>query len=142
VTVFYGVLDPVTGALTYCNAGHNPPYFLGSQNGSDPIPLEKTGFPIGIDEDATWERSEVTMNPGDVLVLYTDGVPDAQDIDGDFFKQESLVKVVQEHLGESAEMLQRSILDAVYDFVGDAPPFDDITLMVLRRNLQKEPPEK
>jgi serine phosphatase RsbU (regulator of sigma subunit) len=142
VTAFFGILEPASGMLTYCNAGHNPPYFLGSQNGSDPIPLEKTGFPIGIDEDATWERSEVTMNPGDVLVLYTDGVPDAQDIDGDFFKQESLVKVVQEHLGESAEMLQRSILDAVYDFVGDAPPFDDITLMVLRRNLQKEPPEK
>jgi len=141
VTAFFGVLDPASGKLTYANAGHNPPYFLGDQNGCDPIPLEKTGFPIGIDEDATWERSEIAMNPGDVLVFYTDGVPDAQNIDGNFFKQESLVKVVQEHLGETAEHLQKSILDAVYDFVGDAPPFDDITLMVLRRDPQEETPE-
>ena len=141
VTAFFGVLDPATGELTYCNAGHNPPYFLGNQNGCDPIPLEKTGFPIGIDEDATWKRAQIGINPGDVLVLYTDGVPDAQNLEGDFFKQDALVKVVQEHLGETAETLQKSILDAVYDFVGDAPPFDDITLMVLRRDLNEESPE-
>jgi len=140
VTAFFGVLDPATGALTYCNAGHNPPYFLGNQNGCDPIPLEKTGFPIGIDEEATWERAQIEIQPGDVLVLYTDGVPDAQNLEGEFFKQEALVKIVQEHLDESAEMLQKSILDAVYDFVGDAPPFDDITLMVLRRDAQEESP--
>jgi serine phosphatase RsbU (regulator of sigma subunit) len=135
VTAFFGVLDPATGLMTYCNAGHNPPYFLGDRNSCEPHPLTKTGLPIGIDEDTTWERAEITMLPGDVLVLYTDGVPDAQNLDGDFFKQESLVHVIQEHLGESAEMLQKSILDAVYDFVGDAPPFDDITLMVLRRDI-------
>jgi serine phosphatase RsbU (regulator of sigma subunit) len=135
VTAFFGVLDPATGLMTYCNAGHNPPYFLGDRNSCEPHPLTKTGLPIGIDEDTTWERAEITMLPGDVLVLYTDGVPDAQNLDGDFFKQESLVQVIQEHLGESAEMLQKSILDAVYDFVGDAPPFDDITLMVLRRDI-------
>ena len=140
VTAFFGVLDPATGELTYSNAGHNPPYFLSSQNGCDPSPLERTGFPIGIDEDATWDRSEIQMDPGDVLVLYTDGVPDAQNQDGDFFKQESLVEVIQDHLGESAEALQKSILDAVYDFVGDAPPFDDITLMVLQRDLQEKTP--
>ena len=135
VTAFFGVLDPATGLMTYCNAGHNPPYFLGDRNSCEPHPLTKTGLPIGIDEDTTWERAEITMLPGDVLVLYTDGVPDAQNLDGDFFKQESLVQVIQEHLGESAEMLQKSILDAVYDFVGEAPPFDDITLMVLRRDI-------
>jgi len=135
VTAFFGVLDPATGLMTYCNAGHNPPYFLGDHNSCEPHPLTKTGLPIGIDEDTTWERAEITMLPGDVLILYTDGVPDAQNIAGDFFKQESLVQVIQEHLGESAETLQKSILDAVYDFVGEAPPFDDITLMVLRRDI-------
>jgi len=140
VTAFFGVLDPATGALTYSNAGHNPPYFLSDQNGFDPIPLDKTGFPIGIDEDATWERAQIEMQPGDVLIFYTDGVPDAQNLEGEFFKQESLVKIVQDHLGESAELLQKSILDAVYDFVGDAPPFDDITLMVLRRDANEETP--
>ena len=138
VTAFFGVLDPSTGAMTYSNAGHNPPYFISHQNGCEPIPLEKTGFPIGIDEDATWQRAQIEVQPGDVVVLYTDGLPDAQNMDGDFFKQESLVHIIQEHLGESAETLQRSILNAVYDFVGDAPPFDDITLMILRRDLGEE----
>jgi sigma-B regulation protein RsbU (phosphoserine phosphatase) len=104
--------------------------------------LEKTGFPIGIDEEATWERSEIEMKLGDVLVLYTDGVPDAQNSAGEFFKEDALVAVIQEHLGESAEMLQGSILTAVYDFVGDAPPFDDITLMVLQRDVQEEASEQ
>ncbi len=139
VTVFFGVLDPVSGTLTYSNAGHNPPYFLSSQNSCEPIALEKTGFPIGIDEDATWQRSQIEFNPGDVVVLYTDGVPDAQNITGDFFKQESLVNIIQDHLGESAEKLQQSILNAVYDFVGDAPPFDDITLMILQRDEEETP---
>ena len=101
--------------------------------------MEKTGFPIGIDEDATWERAQIDLYPGDVIVLYTDGVPDAQNFTGDFFKQESLVGVIQEHLGESAENLQNSILNAVYNFVGDAPPFDDITLMILRRDEEETP---
>jgi serine phosphatase RsbU (regulator of sigma subunit) len=141
VTAFFGVLDPVLGTLTYSNAGHNPPYFLGYENGCTPIALEKTGFPIGIDEDATWQRAEIQINSGDVVVLYTDGVPDAQNVEGDFFKEESLVRIIQEHLGESAEMLQQSILNAVYDFVGDAPPFDDITLMILQRDVKDETPE-
>jgi serine phosphatase RsbU (regulator of sigma subunit) len=140
VTAFFGVLDPVLGTLTYSNAGHNPPYFLGYENGCTPIALEKTGFPIGIDEDATWQRAEIQINSGDVVVLYTDGVPDAQNVEGDFFKEESLVRIIQEHLGESAEMLQQSILNAVYDFVGDAPPFDDITLMILQRDVKDETP--
>jgi serine phosphatase RsbU (regulator of sigma subunit) len=134
VTAFFGVLDPVSGELTYCNAGHNPPYFISNKNGCEPLPLHKTGFPIGIDNEATWERAQVDVQPGDVLVLYTDGVPDAQNESGDFFKEESLVSVIQENLGQSAEEMQKSILDAVYDFVGDAPPFDDITLMVLSRD--------
>ena len=74
------------------------------------------------------------MHPGDVLVLYTDGVPDAQNHAGEFFREASLVEVIKESLGESAEALQKSILDAVYEFVGDAPPFDDITLMVVVRD--------
>jgi len=139
VTAFFGVLDPVSGSLTYSNAGHNPPYFLSSQHSCEPIALEKTGFPIGIDEDATWQRAQIEFNPGDVVVLYTDGVPDAQNITGDFFKQESLVRIIQDHLGESAENLQQSILNAVYDFVGDAPPFDDITLMILQRDEEETP---
>ena len=134
VTVFFGIIDLNTGEMTYANAGHNPPYILSSQNDHEPIPLGKTGFPIGIDEESTWTSETIQINPGDVLVLYTDGVPDAQNIEGEFFKEASLVEVVKKNLGQSAEALQKSIVDAVYEFVGDAPPFDDITLMVVVRD--------
>jgi serine phosphatase RsbU (regulator of sigma subunit) len=134
VTVFLGVIDLNTGEMTYSNAGHNPPYLASIQNGCEPVPLEKTGVPIGIDEESTWRRETVQILPGDVLVMYTDGVPDAMNETGDFFKSSSLVEVIKENLGQSAEVLQKSILDKVYAFVGEAPPFDDITLMVLVRD--------
>ncbi len=134
VTVFFGIIDLNTGEMTYANAGHNPPYIVSSENECEPIPLNKTGFPIGIDEETTWTRETIQMHPGDVLVLYTDGVPDAQNNNGDFFKETSLVEVVKKNLGQSAEAMQKSILDAVYEFVGDAPPYDDITLMVVVRD--------
>ncbi len=138
VTVFLGVVDLTTGEMTYSNAGHNPPFIASSQNGYEPIPLEKTGLPIGIDEESTWKRETVNILPGDVLVMYTDGVPDAQNETGEFFKSNSLVTVIKENLGQSAEALQKSILDRVYSFVGEAPPFDDITLMVLVRDPETE----
>ncbi len=134
VTVFFGVVDLKTGQMTYSNAGHNPPYIISEINDGEPISLEKTGFPIGIDEDSTWTRETVQIHPGDVLILYTDGVPDAQNPEGEFFKQWRLVEVAKKNLGQTAEVLQKSILDEVYDFVMDAPPFDDITLMVLVRD--------
>ncbi len=141
VTVFFGILDLQTGVLSYSNAGHNPPYLLSGQNGCQPRPLTKTGLPIGIDEEATWQQEEVLLQPGDVLVLYTDGVPDAQNETGDFYKQESLVNVIQANATQSAEDLQKIILDSVYGFVGNAPPFDDITLMVLKRDPEENPGE-
>jgi sigma-B regulation protein RsbU (phosphoserine phosphatase) len=134
VTVFLGIVDLTTGEMTYSNAGHNPPYLASSGNGCEPIPLEKTGVPIGIDDESTWKRETVQILPGDVLVMYTDGVPDAQNESGEFFRSNALVEVIKENLGQSAEALQKSILDRVYAFVGEAPPFDDITLMVLVRD--------
>jgi serine phosphatase RsbU (regulator of sigma subunit) len=136
VTVFFGIVDLNTGEMTYSNAGHNPPYIISEDHEGEPIPLEKTGFPLGIDEDGTWSSETVQINPGDVLVMYTDGVPDAQNPEGEFFKQRSLVDAAKNNLGQTAEALQKSILDAVYEFVNNAPPFDDITLMVLVRDQQ------
>jgi serine phosphatase RsbU (regulator of sigma subunit) len=135
VTVFFGVVNLTTGEMTYSNAGHNPPYLLSNQNDNNPIALDPTGFPLGIDEEATWTRDTVQINPGDTLILYTDGVPDAQNGSGEFYKQKSLVDVAIQNNTQSAESLQKTILDSVYDFVGDAEPFDDITLMILVRNM-------
>lgn len=147
VTTFYGVLDPASGTLTYANAGHNPPYLFNSQNGSDvPVAFQEltnTGPPLGLRmfKDVTWERKEVALMPGDVLVLYSDGITEAQDAQGEFFEEERLLEVVQAHLvaekrdGPSAPDIEDAILAKVYEFMGDAPQSDDITLMVLVRQM-------
>lgn len=141
VTVFYGVLDPKAGILIYSNAGHTPPYLLRAQNGSTPdetdieiLPLSKTGIPVGIDEDTHWEQRVIHIEPGDVLILYTDGITEAQDPFGNFFDDDLLVEAAESRMGQPAFEIQSAILDAVQMFVGEHPQSDDITLMVLARD--------
>lgn len=138
VTTFFGVLDPSSGDFLYSNAGHNPPYLLSANSGSDHehnvVSLKRTGIPIGIDEDATWEQAKVTINPGDSLLLYTDGIPEAENGSGEFYEEFRLVDVAKKHLGGSAEEMQASILNNLKDFIGDAPQSDDVTLMILVRD--------
>lgn len=90
VTVFYGILDPATGVLNYCNAGHPPPFLCGTQEGDLTRPLDRTGMALGAVETATWEQSTVQLNPGSTLLLYSDGVTDAEDEQGRFFGHEIL----------------------------------------------------
>jgi len=132
VTVFYGILDPATGTLTYCNAGHNPPYLLSAQDRDTVQTLPKTGMVLGVVEDATWKKETVRLAPGDVLVLYTDGVTDAEDEQGTFFGLERLLQIAQANLGRSAQDTQDALLAGVHEFMGDAPQFDDITLVIVR----------
>lgn len=134
VTAFYGILDLVTGELSYCNAGHNPPFLLRLREPDAVLPLRRTGIPIGIESGVTWTEASVHIQAGDALVLYTDGVPDAQDVAGNFFSERKLVEIARQNLGRTAEEIQTAILDEVYAFVGDAPQFDDITLLILSRD--------
>jgi serine phosphatase RsbU (regulator of sigma subunit) len=138
VTVFYGILDPITGTLTYCNAGHNPPCLLNSQNESPVQELRRTGIPLGVFQGETWEHGVVQFAPGDVLVLYTDGVTDAQDEHETFFGEERLCETAQANLGRPAQDVQDGLIAAVQEFVGDAPQFDDITVMVVARGSPEE----
>jgi serine phosphatase RsbU (regulator of sigma subunit) len=131
VTVFYGVLDPATGLLNYANAGHTPPYLLGGDTGIQV--LRNTGMPLGIDEENTWGQETVQMDPGDMLMLYTDGVTDAQNNDGEFIDRKMILDVAQQYLGKSVQVVQQVILEKVHRFVGGAPRFDDITLVILGR---------
>jgi serine phosphatase RsbU (regulator of sigma subunit) len=140
VTVFYGVLDPTAATLTYSNAGHNPPYLVssngnGSNQGDVVRELENTGPPIGLRlfGDIAWERNTVQFRQGDVLVLYSDGITEAEDAAEDFFEEERLLEVVKANAGHSAERIQDAIIDEVRQFVGAAPQSDDMTLMVLVR---------
>jgi sigma-B regulation protein RsbU (phosphoserine phosphatase) len=134
VTVFYGILDPVSGTLTYCNAGHNPPYLLGAGDRDSVQELGRTGIPLGIFDDVSWQEAAVAVAPGDVLVLYTDGIPDAQDRQQRFFGSERLLEIARDSVDLSAQDIQDALITEVHGFVGDVPQFDDITLMVVVRD--------
>jgi sigma-B regulation protein RsbU (phosphoserine phosphatase) len=133
VTVFYGILDPTTGTLTYCNAGHNPPYLLSAQDGNPVQALRRTGIPLGVLEDAVWEQGSVQIAFGDALVLYTDGIPEARNRQEEFFGETRLLEIVQSNLGCSAQDMQDALLVGVHRFMGNASQLDDITLMVVVR---------
>ena len=132
LTAFYGVLDPADGTLLYCNAGHNPPYVFRPGDPHPPRALARTGLPVGILEGA-WEQGSARLQPGDVLLLYTDGITDAQDTQGAMFGEEPLLAAAQAALGCSAQDIQDALLAAVHAFVAGAPRADDITIMVLKR---------
>jgi serine phosphatase RsbU (regulator of sigma subunit) len=94
VTVFYGVLDPASGQLAYCNAGHNPPYVLRGQS-CEVLALRRTGMPLGILEEASWEPQQIQLDPGDALLLYSDGITEAQNAAGELFGEARLLEAVQ-----------------------------------------------
>ncbi len=136
VTVFYGILDPASGTLTYCNAGHDPPYLL--HDCAEPQPLRNTGIPLGIGHDATWKAETVALEPGDILVLYTDGVSEAQNGNEEQFEVERLLDAARSSRERTAEALQVAILTAVDQFVGDAAQFDDLTVLIAVRDPQRD----
>jgi serine phosphatase RsbU (regulator of sigma subunit) len=133
VTVFYGVLDPASSVLTYCNAGHNPPLLLRAEDKDSVVTREliRTGIPIGIARETTWQSVSLQLQAGDLLILYTDGIPDSQNSRNELLTVTPMIEAAKSKLGHSAEQVQTTILDVVNEFVGDAPQFDDITLIVL-----------
>jgi len=133
VTAIYGILDPATGIFVYCNAGHNPPYYLDSHKGNRARALIRTGLPLGIFEDRIWESASVQLATGDALIFYTDGVTDAQDPQDAFFGKERLLACVQSSLGLSAQEIQETILSDIHQFSSSAPLGDDLTLVILVR---------
>jgi sigma-B regulation protein RsbU (phosphoserine phosphatase) len=140
VTVFYGILYPATGRLVYGNAGHCRPYRFGAANSEGVQELVLAGIPLGIYGDQTWEQAEVQLEPGDVLVLYTDGITEARNGQGALFGEERLVESVTAKLDStgsrrpSAQEIQDAILADVHRFAGDVPQSDDIALAVLIRD--------
>ncbi len=133
VTVFYGILDPVSGALDYCSAGHTPAYVLGARSQGAAHSMPRTGMPLGVLEDQDWEQRTVQLARGDMLIVYTDGVTDAQDAHGEFFGAERLLEVAQANLGRAALDVQRALLSAVAEFAQGAHQSDDVAVAVLVR---------
>jgi serine phosphatase RsbU (regulator of sigma subunit)/class 3 adenylate cyclase len=140
ITVFYGVLDPALGRLVYCNAGHNPPYLFRAPDGETVQSLPATGMAIGIMPEARWTQREVQLEPQDVLILFTDGVTEAQDERQALYGEGRLLEAGRSSLAVSSEQKRRaevvlaSVLGDIRRFVGSAPRSDDLTLMVIQRD--------
>jgi sigma-B regulation protein RsbU (phosphoserine phosphatase) len=132
VTLFFGLLDPATGEVTYVNAGHNPPLFYRAVE-NDLSLLKTTGLPLGIDTEAVYAQRTIRMQPGDFLVLYTDGITEAFDEHEAEFGMQRLQQVVYEVRNAPVEEIQSKILRTVNEFIQNTAPSDDITVMVVKR---------
>lgn len=128
VTFFFGILDP-EGNLTYTNAGHNPPLLFRADGSLHE--LTRGGMVLGLFPQAQYESDTVHLDPGDHLVLFTDGLLEALNPAGEEFGEVRLHEVLQTNAGASAGILLRRLQEQVACFSAGAPQHDDITLMVL-----------
>ena len=132
VTLFYSELDAHSHQLTYINAGHNPP--LLARASGEVTRLDVGGFPVGITPDGEYREGWVQMEPGDVLVIYSDGVTESLSEQDEEFGEARLIEVVQKNRGRTAAGLRDRIDEALTRFVGKAKTVDDLTLVIVKRN--------
>jgi sigma-B regulation protein RsbU (phosphoserine phosphatase) len=130
VTVFFGTLDPVSGVLTYCNAGHNAPYIIGRESA---VRLKgEHGIPLGIASRYPYTTQSLELARGDSLFMYTDGVTEAMDPDAGFFGDKRLESVLAPLAGAPARAVVSEVIASVRDFSAGAPQADDIAAMAIR----------
>jgi sigma-B regulation protein RsbU (phosphoserine phosphatase) len=132
VTAFYGVLDTKNSVFTFVNAGHNPPILRRRDGTIDS--LMEGGLALGILPDARYEERPVSLHPGDILLLYTDGVSEAADPDGDQYGTDRLEDLLTEIKERSARQIVDTVLDRVIKFVGGPGQLnDDLTVVCVKR---------
>src|SRR5262245_34840104 len=116
VTFFYGVYESNTRCLTYCNAGHNPPAIIHADGST--LRLATGGMVVGMVDVATYEQGETTLDAGDCLVLFTDGITEAESSDGAEFGDDRFLETVVRHRSSSPDVLLRGLFDDVTRFAG------------------------
>jgi sigma-B regulation protein RsbU (phosphoserine phosphatase) len=132
VTIFYGIFDINTGELTYCNAGHNPPYIIRNNGKTEIIPV--SGNPIvGYFEDLEFTEDKIFINKNETIVLFTDGVNEAMNASFEEFGDERFTAILEKSASDNCQQIIENVLSGVSDFVGEAEQSDDITLLVLKK---------
>src|SRR5437867_3534459 len=134
VTLFYAELDPEKGSLSFLNAGHNPPLIVHA--GGTMEQLASGGLPLGILADADFREGRTKLYPGDVLVIYSDGVSEAVNPNGEEFGATRLYEVVSKNLDASAAGIRDRIESALTKFCQGTPAADDITLVIIKRQAE------
>lgn len=136
VTFFLGIIDLKTGITTYCNVGHNHPYLL--RAGGTVEQVDKThGTPLGIFDDIEYKSDVMKMEKEDMLLLYTDGVPEAMNIDDELFSDQRLMDFVKGYCKTNPQKITKSLVKEVKDFAGKATQSDDITILAMTYYLNK-----
>jgi sigma-B regulation protein RsbU (phosphoserine phosphatase) len=131
LTLFYGELDPLSGELSYSNGGHNAPMLV-RQSGTVER-LDTGGLPIGMMQGVLYQEASVSLGPGDVLVIYSDGITESINERDEEFDEERLIEVVKRNIERSASGIRDRIDEALSKFVGTTAPVDDMTLMIIKR---------
>jgi len=124
-------MKPNSGEVTYVNAGHNPPLVLRSA-GKVLETLNRTGMAVGVEGDSRYEQGTLTLAEGDYLVMFTDGVTDAQIGDAPF-GEERLKATIRKYGGLSAQGMVDGLEKELCDFSGNGVPVDDVTLLIARK---------
>ncbi len=131
-TFFYARLDEPTGRLRYVNAGHNPPYLVRRTDaGVEITELRAGGTVLGLFEEADYEEAAVDLRSGDLLVAFTDGVPEAVDAGGEEFGEERLSALLKESLGATAEDVSARLSARLREWGAGAEQYDDLTVVVV-----------
>jgi sigma-B regulation protein RsbU (phosphoserine phosphatase) len=130
-TLFCGLLDLDKHTMTYCNAGHNYPFLF--SKGTEPARLETGGIVLGILEDYPFEQATVDFGPGDLLVVFSDGITEAINADEVEFGEERLLRLLEEHREDTPVGIIERTIKAVREHAAGHPQADDMTMVVLRR---------
>jgi sigma-B regulation protein RsbU (phosphoserine phosphatase) len=129
-TLFFGVINPLSGIMAYINAGHEPVFVMDSSGVKKR--LEATGPAVGMMLDMKFEIQQVQIEPGDILIGYTDGVIEALAPNGDFFTRKRLTSILEKSPSSVSELVER-IKTSLSTHVHNAPPSDDITMLAVQR---------
>ncbi|MBI5712764.1 MAG: serine/threonine-protein phosphatase [Chloroflexi bacterium] len=132
VTVFYAVWTPRTGHFVYANGGHNPPLLIRAHG--DSSSLTRTGAALGVFEEAQYQEQEIVFAKGDMVLLYTDGLTDAINTQSEDFGLNRVTNIALKVHAQSAARIQSAIVAAVAAHVGGSEAFDDITMVVVKRD--------
>jgi sigma-B regulation protein RsbU (phosphoserine phosphatase) len=130
-TLFYGILKVGAHEMTFVNAGHEPPFVFAASG--ERKRLESGGLALSVIDDFPYTQETLSFAPGDVLVVYSDGVTDAINTSDEPFEADRLAAVVEQHLREPASIIVDQIVQAVAAYSKGAPQIDDITVVVVKR---------
>lgn len=136
VTVFYGILNTKTGEVQYSNGGHNSPYLIRSDGAAEQL-KDVGGLFLGKLDDLEYDVQKITLQPGDTILLYTDGVTEAMDATHNLYGDERLVACLAKTNGVSLEGLLQQVKDDLGAYVNGAPQSDDITMLAVRYHGRK-----